>query len=282
MSPLQFEDLNPFVRYAHCFDPANEYSRTLRCAYDHRLFYVLRGGFTLRAGQGVFDANEGSLLFLPAGLPYAFEKIKETTYAVGINFDFTRRGAHRTVPIFPSLPEEFREEQCVEPPQDLQELPFRQPLMLHAPLFAESIESMERDYTAATPLYDLRNSARMKLLLVDLYAMLLQPPKHSDTVERIMEYINAHYAEPLSNAAIGSALNFHPNYVNRLLLRTTGMTLHAYLLRTRITRAIHLLQTTSLPTREISEQCGFGDPQQFTKIFRRHTGHTPGEYRKIF
>ena len=284
MNPLPHSQaLNPFVRYAHRIDPGNTFSRDLRCAYDHRLFFAVRGRFSVRTEQELFPMEEGTLLLLAAGTPYAFENATQSTVAIGINFDLTQCGAHRDAPIVPARPADFCPEGCVERLAELPELPVPFPIRLQrASVFAEAVEQIEADYTSASPLYHMRNSARLKLLMSDLFAMLLQPPKHSDTVDRVMEFIHAHYAEPLSNGEIGTALNFHPNYINRILLRTTGMTLHAYLLRTRINHAIQLLQTTALPMRQIAEQCGFGDPQQFVKIFRRHTGHTPGEYRRIF
>lgn len=55
-----------------------------------------------------------------------------------------------------------------------------------------------------------------------------------------------------------------------------------YLLECRLRKAEQLLTATDLRSGEISAQCGFEDPVQFCRNFRKHTGMSPKEYRRIF
>ena len=44
--------------------------------------------------------------------------------------------------------------------------------------------------------------------------------------------------------------------------------------------AIHLLQSTGLQIQTISQLCGCADPNYFSRLFKRHYGMTPGDFRR--
>jgi LacI family transcriptional regulator len=55
---------------------------------------------------------------------------------------------------------------------------------------------------------------------------------------------------------------------------------HQELVRIRVERATHLLDTSSLPLQEIARSCGFSDGRQMSETFRRHLALTPSQYRR--
>lgn len=59
-----------------------------------------------------------------------------------------------------------------------------------------------------------------------------------------------------------------------------GRTIHAEILRVRVERARQLIVATNMPLKRVAIEAGFAYVQHMTTIFRRHTGQTPGEYRK--
>ncbi len=72
----------------------------------------------------------------------------------------------------------------------------------------------------------------------------------------------------------------------RSLLRrfseTTGMTPLAWLVKERIRKAQHLLETSQLGIETIASECGFGSPESFRLHFRRQLKTSPMLYRKTF
>ena len=46
--------------------------------------------------------------------------------------------------------------------------------------------------------------------------------------------------------------------------------------------AKQLLENTTMPVEEISEQAGYSDASFFRRLFKRLTGLTPAHYRKMF
>ena len=59
-----------------------------------------------------------------------------------------------------------------------------------------------------------------------------------------------------------------------------GQSPHTYVMRRRIERAQGLILTTNLRLSQIALDCGFADQAHFSKQFRRHSGESPGEWRR--
>jgi AraC family L-rhamnose operon transcriptional activator RhaR len=64
-----------------------------------------------------------------------------------------------------------------------------------------------------------------------------------------------------------------------MLKRQTGMPLHRYLLKYRLSVAMNLLQTTRLAVSEVAAQSGFADSNYFCRCFKRQWGRSPGAFR---
>ena len=106
------------------------------------------------------------------------------------------------------------------------------------------------------------------------------PISDNVTVQRIADYIRFHLSEDLSPAMIADAVGFSPVYISRLFKDETGSSITAYIADTRVNEAKRLLEDTSMTVREISAMIGIDDWNYFTKVFRKHVGMTPTEYRR--
>ena len=98
---------------------------------------------------------------------------------------------------------------------------------------------------------------------------------------RINEYILSHLTGDLSV----DALCRHLNVSRRKLYEYSSQFLHCsiarYIRRMRIRQAQKLLSETSLTVSAISEQCGFTDYNYFCRIFKKETGMSARDYRKL-
>lgn len=69
--------------------------------------------------------------------------------------------------------------------------------------------------------------------------------------------------------------------LNRLFYASTGKNLHEYIKAVKIKEAEHLLSTTTLTIKEISELLDFSSVQYFNRFFSKNAGLTPAHFRKI-
>lgn len=101
----------------------------------------------------------------------------------------------------------------------------------------------------------------------------------SHLINRIQQYVNTHYAQPINNALIAGEFGYSPNYVGRLFREATGANLNDYIKDVRVARARDLLQHTSMRIADIARETGFTDAQYFSVVFKQRTGLKPTEFR---
>ena len=100
-------------------------------------------------------------------------------------------------------------------------------------------------------------------------------------VLQIREHIdrNLHNPEELSLTRIADITYFNPTYLSRLFHQVMGETLSVYISSARIRRANLLLRDSSNRISDISEAVGFSSAANFSRFYRKMTGHSPQEYR---
>ncbi|SKC81768.1 helix-turn-helix domain-containing protein [Ohtaekwangia koreensis] len=96
----------------------------------------------------------------------------------------------------------------------------------------------------------------------------------------VMRYIQVNLNENLTVNFLANKANLHQDYFSRLFLKYTGQRPLNYLHEKRIERAQYLIATTELSYIEIAENVGFENSSHFSKIFKKVTSLTPGEYKK--
>ena len=91
----------------------------------------------------------------------------------------------------------------------------------------------------------------------------------------------AHFAEELTVDDIASDTGLHPRYAMTRFKQALGVTVWEYLLRLRVAAAQGLLLTTDHDLLAVAYASGFGSPARFYATFKRLTGMTPRDYRKL-
>lgn len=85
----------------------------------------------------------------------------------------------------------------------------------------------------------------------------------------------------LSLKEISEGLNINPAYVSREFSKYfNNMSFGEYIRKIRIEKAIEQLHDTDYSLSEIAYLTGFSDQSHFTRIFKKHTGKNPSDYRK--
>jgi len=99
-------------------------------------------------------------------------------------------------------------------------------------------------------------------------------------VRRALWHIAHDMEHAITVQEMAAKMNCHPDYLSRVFKKSVGMSLHDFILRTRLDRAQRLLRNSTLDIGQIGMQTGFRNHSHFTKVFRLHSGSTPSEYRE--
>lgn len=102
--------------------------------------------------------------------------------------------------------------------------------------------------------------------------------QHSATAA-IVDYLHQHYTQPLSLDVISRQFGYTPPYLSNLFHKDTGMTIQTFLQRLRVEEACRLMDDRELPLSALAQAVGYSDAKYFSKVFRRHKGMSPREYR---
>ena len=99
-------------------------------------------------------------------------------------------------------------------------------------------------------------------------------------IEQIITEIQEHYTENITLTELAKKYGISVGYLSSLIKENVGLSYSDYVTARRIQKAKELLEDERLSMEQIAEQTGFRDHFYFIKVFKKHTGITPGKYRK--
>lgn len=117
-----------------------------------------------------------------------------------------------------------------------------------------------------------------------LWADTVNPNMHYmqlDTrIRETMNYINEHFAEPLTLSSLARMVHLSPSRFAHLFSEQLGQSPISYLEGKRIERAREKLVMTSQSISTIAYSVGFSSPSYFSKVLKKTLGMSPRELRQ--
>lgn len=111
-------------------------------------------------------------------------------------------------------------------------------------------------------------------------------PQEAYPVHNMLDILHTGYTRrDFTVREVFATLPLSENYLRVAFKEATGYTPQEYLIDLRIRHACSLLIATGkreMNVKEIALQCGFSDPLYFSRIFHKHLGIAPSEYRASF
>jgi transcriptional regulator GlxA family with amidase domain len=115
------------------------------------------------------------------------------------------------------------------------------------------------------------------------YASLTKGDAHADSVVRAAQgWLAAHFKEANAVTRVERIAKVPPRTLKRRFKQATGATLIDYVQNLRVEEAKRQLETSDKPVDAVSAATGYEDPAFFRRLFKRRTGLTPSEYRRMF
>ena len=101
-----------------------------------------------------------------------------------------------------------------------------------------------------------------------------------DEIERATHYFNEHYNEPIIIEEYTKERSMTANWFIQNFRRITKYTPMQYILNLRMTNAMNLIDNTNYNMTQIASAIGYDNSMYFSRIFKKHTGMTPTEYKR--
>lgn len=95
----------------------------------------------------------------------------------------------------------------------------------------------------------------------------------------VANYIQHHLSEPITAGDIAKELFLSRPYLSRKFIEETGESLTDFILKEKTEEAKRLLRYSDKSLTAISSYLGFSSQSHFSRVFKKYTGSTPGEYR---
>jgi len=129
---------------------------------------------------------------------------------------------------------------------------------------------------------------RVQAMLMDLVAHVLESYNldHIAVVDPVFEqlkpavsFMDRHLLDNPRLAEIAKAVHLAPNYFHRKFSHTFHITPFHYMLARRLNLSRQLLLSTDLTLERVAERCGFYSAFHFSKLFKKHCGLSPRQFR---
>lgn len=96
------------------------------------------------------------------------------------------------------------------------------------------------------------------------------------------KYMQENYQSNITLEDVAAVAGFHPAYFSTVFKKVTGENFLEYLCALRMKEARQLLSDAGLRVTDVAERVGYQDGKYFVKLFKKATGLTPQEYRKLY
>ncbi|MDD4819392.1 MAG: AraC family transcriptional regulator [Flavobacteriales bacterium] len=104
----------------------------------------------------------------------------------------------------------------------------------------------------------------------------------SRRVQKVKEYIHAHFTEELSLHFLSDMVGMTPVSFSRFFKQRTGKNLSDYITDIRLGHAARLLVDSSSYIADVCYQCGFNNLSNFNRIFKKKKMCSPKEFRENY
>ena len=274
---MLFSETNPYIRFADIVQFAVNRMPSKTC--DCRLLYALSGTAEIGLNGQLFDAAHGSLFCFQPGTAYEIHPHPMIPLLI-LDFDYTQQYA-AIENSFDVIPATRFDPQTAHPVYRFADYP-----LMDQPLARVNMQPLELQLRTIVQEFRMRRLCFRERCAMLLKALLYEIPRYdSDSdkknalTDRLLEYIALHFAEPITNQSIADAFNYDPCYLNRLIRTRTGVSLHDYVIRYRITEAAKLLHFSDKSVSQIAMETGFSSLAHFSSTFKQRAGKLPTVYR---
>ncbi|GKX68142.1 response regulator transcription factor [Inconstantimicrobium mannanitabidum] len=134
----------------------------------------------------------------------------------------------------------------------------------------------------ATSLEELRDIYISCIKDLEVQIMYLYLGKsYGSLINEVSIFILNNVENEITLSTIATYMHMNKNYLCEIFKKKTRMSLLEYIIKVKIERAKKMLRECEDRAYEIADKLGYKDPEYFSKLFKKCSGMSPTEYRKL-
>ena len=248
---------------------------------DYEVYYLLEGERCYFIGTKIYHLKQGSLVFVRRNVIHKTALSREAHHD-RILLEISRSYLESVFAITGELTlHDFFQDDCIILSLESEEQNFITELLLALGRELGTKNSgfrlLAKSLVAELFIY----AKRMENKTNPAASSRTDDPRHRQ-IEQIACYIAENCCSPLSLNSIAEQFYMNKCYLSRIFKEITGFTVNGYLHARRIQKARALLVQDPMNISEISEAAGYENLTYFERVFKKHTGMSPLEYRKQY
>lgn len=147
----------------------------------------------------------------------------------------------------------------------------------------EKCRNMNRLWQQATPLDKLQAQSDFLSFVYEVMRQIRTSAAENskpNVVTEAIRYIHDHYGESITAEELAGMYSCSASYLARLFKNQIGIGPIEYLIHVRIHKAKQLLLKSEARIQEIASSIGYADVYYFSRLFKKHTGCSPLQFRE--
>ena len=220
--------------------------------------FVLRGGYTEDCQGKTWEIAEGDVVLHEAGEAHANRMHDADTYL--LNLEFTQCWLDRLDACGARLDSRFT---------------------ASGGNFLQLGDRLHRELWSDDRISALCIEGLALQLIAEVAQCKIRPGGRGRWLQKAIDYLRANFKESPTLQEVAKAAGVHPVHLAHEFRRKQGLTVGGYIRKLRVDLACQELVRSNQPIVDIAVKAGFSDHSHMTRVFRRETGLTPTEFRKL-
>jgi AraC-like DNA-binding protein len=150
-------------------------------------------------------------------------------------------------------------------------------------------ESVIKEYINPSTMADILFKINILQIIYLAYLEVSNPLKSGlltnsgvrSSIKNALDFIDSNWNKPFSIDELASYAKFSKNHFIKVFTSTIGITPNNYITDYRIQKSKEFLAMTNLSIVKIAMKCGYDNSPYFSYLFKKKTGNTPTEFRKL-
>jgi AraC-like DNA-binding protein len=233
---------------------------------SYLFFTVVSGKGSLEYGGKEFSLTQGDCVFIDCQSPYSHTTSPDNLW--------TLRWIHFYGASMPQIYEKYKERggrPVFRPEEDN---------------FSELWSKLFKTAGGHDYMRDMLINQHLSSLLTFIMAESWHPedqdalPPKKQIIKPVKEFLDKNYSEKITLDGLATQFYINKYYLTKTFKEQYGVSITAYLLNLRITRAKQLLRFSEKTVEEIGLECGLGAAHYFSQTFKNVEGMPPSKYRE--